>query len=208
MKLSKRLQVIADLIDSSDLVCDVGCDHAYLSLYLASKYDNKVIATEIADGPYNIAMKNIQNSDLKDKIKLYKTDGLNNVKDNINSIIIAGMGSNTIIHILSNYDLNNIDKIILQSNKDVDIVRKFINERGYIIQKEYYTNEFGKNYLTLYCIKGREVLTEEEILCGKFDSSLYHYYELQVKHINSIIKSIPKDSKLALQYNIYLKRIS
>ena len=31
---SKRLLAIASLIESDDIVVDVGCDHAYLDIYL------------------------------------------------------------------------------------------------------------------------------------------------------------------------------
>ena len=34
MKLSLRLKSIANLVDSNDVVADIGCDHAYLDIYL------------------------------------------------------------------------------------------------------------------------------------------------------------------------------
>ena len=35
MKLSKRLETIVSFIDDKDNVLDIGCDHAYIDIYLA-----------------------------------------------------------------------------------------------------------------------------------------------------------------------------
>ena len=39
IKLSKRLQKIAELINEEDTVLDIGCDHALLDIYLSNKYN-------------------------------------------------------------------------------------------------------------------------------------------------------------------------
>ena len=39
-KLSKRLQVVANLIQDNKKIIDIGCDHGLLSIYLAEKYKN------------------------------------------------------------------------------------------------------------------------------------------------------------------------
>ena len=43
IKLSLRLQTIADLVSKEDNVIDVGCDHALLSIYITNKYQKKSI---------------------------------------------------------------------------------------------------------------------------------------------------------------------
>ena len=60
MKLSKRLEAIASFIESKDSVCDVGCDHGYLDIYLAINKKNKTRAIikkliiEVIKSPYLI----------------------------------------------------------------------------------------------------------------------------------------------------------
>ena len=38
IKLSKRLEKIAELVEKDDTVLDIGCDHALLDIYLSNKY--------------------------------------------------------------------------------------------------------------------------------------------------------------------------
>ena len=47
MILSKRLEIVATLVDVGSRVIDVGCDHAYLDIYLTKNNNNKCIATDI-----------------------------------------------------------------------------------------------------------------------------------------------------------------
>lgn len=192
MKLSKRLKIIVDLIDEFDFVADIGCDHAYLSIYLCeSKKCQKIIATEVADGPYNIAKENIFKYNLTNKIKLYLTDGLQNIKENIDTIIIAGMGANTITKILNEYDsLNKIKKLVIQSNNNLDTVRFYLNQHNFYIENEYYVLENKKEYITILATQSEHKNTEKEILIGKYNKELKPYYYNQINKINEILKKI------------------
>ena len=45
---SLRLKTVASFINQDDKVVDIGCDHAYLSIYLIkNKFCKKVIASDI-----------------------------------------------------------------------------------------------------------------------------------------------------------------
>ncbi len=208
MKLSKRLKTIVNLIGPEDIIADVGCDHAYLSIYLA-KNDlcQGIIATEVAIGPYNIALQNIKDNNLEQKIKLYLTDGLNNIEENLNTIVIAGMGTSTIIHILNNYDLSNVTKMIIQSNSDWIELRKFLNDIGYYIETEINTYENKKDYLTFLVKKSNRNNLKKELICGKFNSMNIEFYQRRKSKLVLIKKSIPnkndiKYKELSVQINI------
>ena len=44
-KLSVRLEAVANYVDDNSKVIDIGCDHGFLSIFLAKKYDNiKIIS--------------------------------------------------------------------------------------------------------------------------------------------------------------------
>lgn len=207
MKLSKRLQTIANLVLPNDMVADIGCDHAYLSIYLAGKnLCQKIIATEVVEGPYNIALNNIKKHNLQNKIKIYLTDGLINVQDDLDTIIIAGMGASSIINILKNYKkINNINKMIIQSNNDWEIIRRYLNSQGFYIKKEIYTNENKKDYITLLVYKGKRKHKEKELIVGIYNKSNINFYLNQKNKIESILKKIP--NKLDKNYQKNKKKL-
>ena len=80
MKLSKRLEAVATLVEVGKRVIDVGCDHAYLDIYLTENNDNKCIATDINRNALNIAEANIKKYNLQDKIETKLTNGLTDIK--------------------------------------------------------------------------------------------------------------------------------
>ena len=132
MNLSKRLQAVATLVDINARVIDVGCDHAYLDIYLTLNNGNKCIATDINKNALNMAKRNIKKYDLEDKIETKLTNGLKGVriykKDNI---VISGMGTHTILQILKTNKLS--DTLIISSNNNIDILRKEVIDLGYYI---------------------------------------------------------------------------
>lgn len=192
MKLSKRLTSLALLVDKDDNVADVGCDHAYLSIHLAeNNLCNSIVATEIAEGPYNVALKNIKSNDLREKIKLYLTDGLKNVEENIDTIIISGMGATTIIKILNEYkNLSKIKKLIIQSNNDWEILRRYLNNKGFYIEKEIYTAENEKDYITILATKKDKTNKEQELIMGVYSSLNKDLYINQKEKLESLLKKI------------------
>ena len=121
-KLSKRLEVVASYIKDNSKIIDIGCDHGLLSIYLANKYKNiKIIASDVNKNALSSAIKNIKTAKLQDKIETRLGSGLEVITpDEIDTVVIAGMGSNTIVGILkySKDKLQNVNNIIIQSNTD------------------------------------------------------------------------------------------
>ena len=127
-KLSNRLKAIAKFVEKKDSVVDVGCDHGYLSIYLKKVINvKKIIASDINQNALNSAINNIKKSNLD--IETVLSDGIKDVNlKGINTLVISGMGTSTILHILSDSDkLKNINKLLLQSNNDHEDLRKNLN---------------------------------------------------------------------------------
>ena len=135
LKVSKRLLAIANLIDDNTSVIDVGCDHAYLDIYLAQNRNSiNCIGIDISSNSINRAHENIKKFDVGDNIKLFVSDGLKDINIIPNStLVISGMGTYTMIKILNsvNYDL--IDNIILQTNKNYEMLKKYVKTIPYKI---------------------------------------------------------------------------
>jgi tRNA (adenine22-N1)-methyltransferase len=202
-KLSNRLKAIAKFVEKKDSVVDVGCDHGYLSIYLKKVINvKKIIASDINQNALNSAINNIKKSNLD--IETVLSDGIKDVNlKGINTLVISGMGTSTILHILSDSDkLKNINKLLLQSNNDHEDLRKNLNKLGYYLEEETYTYEKGKWYVTCKFIKSDKKNTEETLKYGFLNNKGYNQYLLEYEA--NIIKKIPFKS-IKAKINAILK---
>ena len=145
--LSNRLRAIANLV-SGNVAADVGCDHAYLSIFLAMHKCDYVYATDVREKPLERAKENIKKYGVEDKIKLILTDGLYNVPQSVDTVIASGMGGKLIERIVFEQDwLKNKDKhLILQPQTFLMELRQKLYLNGYEIESEYPVIEFDKSY--------------------------------------------------------------
>ncbi len=189
MNLSKRLQAVATLVDVGKKVIDVGCDHAYLDIYLTLNNENKCIATDINKNALNIAIKNIEKYNLTDKIKVKLTDGLTDIKVNKkDNIVICGMGTHTILDILKTNKLS--DTLIISSNNDIDILRREIVNLGYFIDSEIFIIDKGKPYIIIKFKEGYKKYNENDYIFGPILKYNSQYKKYIIKKYKKIIKQI------------------
>jgi len=135
--ISDRLAAIAYMIDKNKVVFDVGSDHGLLPCFLIeSGISNKVYAGDIALGPLNHAKENIEKRGLSNYVIPVLSDGLAKANDDVDIVVISGMGYHTIKHILDTSDVSRYQYFIIQSNRDVELVRKYISEHMYTIEDE------------------------------------------------------------------------
>ena len=210
MKLSKRLEAIASFIDSKDKVCDVGCDHGYLDIYLAINNGNKtIIASDISENVINNTKENIKKYNLQDKILVYCTDGTQGIKEKFDTIVLSGLGAHTINSIVEKSP--KVKKIIISSNNNWELIRKKMFELGYNISTEKLVIDNKKIYSIILFSKN---ITKKhklsEILVGKYNADNKEVYkELLIKN-QCILKKIPFINffkRLRLKYIIFvLKR--
>ena len=126
IKLSKRLDKIASFIDKDDVVLDIGCDHALLDIYLSKKYSKTYYASDLRESALDMARANIKKYSA-DNVILKCGNGLEVLDNSVDTVVISGMGYLSITSILKNIKrLKNINKLVIQSNSNSEIVRKFI----------------------------------------------------------------------------------
>lgn len=192
MKLSKRLQAIADSISLNSKVIDVGCDHALLDIYL-SLYKNCIcIASDINDGALEQARYNIGRFGIKN-IQLVLTDGLNGIEVNMNdTVVISGMGTGTINHILENAVLPK--KLIISSHNDHEDLRKSVTKLGYQIIDEKFVVEKGKEYIIIVFIKGTINYNDIDYSYGPILKKNKEYLQSLYSKTKKIYDLIPEDS--------------
>lgn len=213
-KLSKRLEMVANFIDNNDKsVIDIGCDHGLLSIYLANKFKNlKIIASDVNKNALDNAKKNITKCGLNDRIETRLGSGISviNNNDNIDTIVVAGMGTNTIVEFLkcSRDKLVNVNKIIIQSNTDLYFLRKNMVSMGYFIDDEELVVDKGIIYTIIKFVKGKMKYSYKELYLGPIliskNSGLF--VEKCMKELNNMKKILKNISRGHYLYKLKLKK--
>lgn len=146
--ISQRLQAIASFLPPSKSIADVGCDHGFLIIEGFLKYSlEKAVAIDNKPLPLGKAKSNLFGYDFFDRVDFILSDGLENLNSEVDAIILAGMGGMTVIGILSK-DFSKIgnSRLIVQANRDVMEVRRFLSERDFAIVDEKIIFEDKKYY--------------------------------------------------------------
>ena len=194
--IDQRLKDIASLVDNCDFVADIGTDHGYLPIYLIQNNQaKKAIASDVAIGPLNKAIENIEKYQLNDVIETRLCSGLTKIPSDVHTVIMAGMGANLIVDILKEAKYK-YQTYLLQANLNVNVLRKYLTENNYMIVDEKVTYANKKYYEILKVKIGHQKLTELEIKYGPIN--LKNKSEIFVKKYLSIVdnyKRILKDFK-------------
>lgn len=203
--LSERLQQVANLVEKCSVAADIGTDHAYIPIWLIkNNICDYVIAADISKGSCQKATNNIELHNLSEKIEVRCGDGLtvaDKHKDTIDCIIISGMGGLLTLSVLnSNMDVVcNAKQLILQPQKDMDKVRKFVIDNGFYICDEKFLKENNKFYTVINVKKGKsESYDEKDLMFGKFavrqkSAEFKEYLYLEMNKLNNAIKSISQN---------------
>ena len=168
MNLSLRLTKVKDTVLKCDTVCDIGCDHGYVSISLIEEEKaKKVIACDINKGPLEAAKENVSKKNLSGKIELRLSDGLSQVSpaDHPDSIVIAGMGGALMCKILTEGSevVSSAKQLVLQPQSEIFLVRKWLRENGFYISNEEILKDMGKYYFLLDARPGDSEIFEPEI---------------------------------------------
>ena len=132
------------------IVCDVGCDHGYVPIYLAEhKICPKIIAMDVNEGPLMQAKEHIRAFALEEYIETRRSDGVGALGyEEADCLILAGMGGRLTVRILTEgkEKIAAIKVLVLQPQSEITLVRAFLRERGYRIIHENMVYEDGKFY--------------------------------------------------------------
>ena len=204
--ISNRLKTIASLVDTKSII-DVGCDHALLDIYLTNK-GIKCRGTDISSNCIKLAKENIKKYNLEDKIDLYVTDGLKNIDIlETDTIVVAGMGTNTILDIIK--DVTN--PLILLSNNDIFKLRKEVIKLGYYIDSEIAIKDGKYYYVIIRFKKGYKKYKYKDYIVGPIlkekEYYVYLYNKLLRNYNNISNKNIIKKLKEKRILNIVKKYI-
>ncbi len=170
-------------------MADIGCDHAYLPIYLIKEnIARSVLACDINEGPCETARENIRRQGLSKVIRVRCTDGLTGIEDIApDNIVICGMGGDLIFRIVSGSEYTRDKKplLILQPMTKVSELRSSLLASGYNIEKEalVYDDRLYEVIVCRYDTEKRK-WSDLELLTGKYAEK----NDLYKSHLDKLIK--------------------
>lgn len=171
LQLQPRLQLLADMTPAGCRLADIGTDHGYLPVWLLQRERiQSAIAADIGAEPLAHARRTAEEYGVEG-ISFRLCDGLANISpEETDTVIIAGMGGETIIAILESapWTKDGAHTLLLQPMTKAAELRRWLSVNGYTFTDERLV--WDKNYLypVLRVTGGGtpQALTERQALTG------------------------------------------
>lgn len=158
-RLSARLELIRTLIPDGWNHCDVATGHGQLLAELASSSPGRSLrGTDCAAAEIAEAKRLFDARCVSDCIKLEQIDHLPSINDEASkapwSLSITGLGGRTMATILANDPTasRQFSRMILQPNRDEELVRSTLHALGYAPQTEHLVRDRRYAYVVLDCL--------------------------------------------------------
>ena len=172
--MDRRLEQIYDLIPESGRgVIDVGTDHGLIPIRLArSHYRGNIFASDIVSGPLKTAQDAARANLLDKRIHFLLCDGLESCPaEAVDTIVIAGMGGDTICGILDRADwiFAGDYYLILQPMTRPEVLRYWLVHNEFLIDKEaVIADDSNHTYQIFSALHGKSPRYQDvEYLVGK-----------------------------------------
>lgn len=170
MKLDERLATAASLITGETFI-DIGTDHGYLPVWLLlNGRCVRASAADINPMPLESARKNAEKYGVISKMDFFLSDGFDSVTGVYDTAAICGMGGILMADIIER-GKDCFRSLVLQPMTNAEILRKYLWDNGYIIEKEAYCVSLGKAYAVLKAYHTGEMTeyTYSDTYLGKGD---------------------------------------
>ena len=203
MNLSKRLQAIYDMVPYS-VTADIGSDHGKLMIALFN--DGRIpkgYAVENKKGPYNRLVKALKEAHIEEDVVPLFSDGITDLPISVSTIVLAGMGGETILKILNDHPekLKLVQTIIVDAHTSIPKLRKEISEMGFVIADEQIVEEDHIYYEIIKFIRSDVAYYSENDLefgpiLRKEQSCLFNAkYEARLQEIDYLLlnKALPEN---------------
>lgn len=139
LPISDRLLACAQYVNQGSRVADIGCDHGYLSIHLLlGGIASSCIASDVKEGPLQSAQRNARKFGVAGKIEFCLSDGVRDLPKDFDCMVCAGMGGDTMIHILEDAPWLKDERytLILQCQSKTPMLRRYLSEKGWLISEE------------------------------------------------------------------------
>lgn len=206
MQIPKRLQVIGNLIPEGAYIADIGADHGLLEQYIALHLnDYHVLAIENKVGPLTALY---DNAGCLKNVNISHSDGMNKVTSEYDTVVLAGMGGDNIINILTKdvRKLKKVNQIIVDAHSFIPKVRAKLIELGFAIDYEEIVYEFGVYYIIISFKRNalEKQFSKDEIDFGYklyLDPLFSDYKKYMVGKYKTLIEILSKVKTESERYN-------
>lgn len=158
MHLTPRLRTIMQQVPEGARLADIGTDHALIPTALLRRgVIQSAIASDLREGPLDSAARTAKQFEVEHKLSLRLGGGLQTVKpDEADTIVIAGMGGETIAQILADdaWVLDGAHLLLLQAMTAQPYLRQYLAAHGGVIQKESLCREGQRIYTVMTVVGG------------------------------------------------------
>ncbi|MBQ9412855.1 MAG: SAM-dependent methyltransferase [Oscillospiraceae bacterium] len=194
MRLSPRLQRIADYVEAGAVAVDVGTDHAYVPIWLLlSGVSERAYATDLRPGPLQNAREDAFRYGVADRLVLRLGDGLAPcAPEECDTVILAGMGGETVAGILERSPWALEKRLILQPQTRQDVLRRWLWEKGVAVQDASLAYDTGRIYLIWLAGRGEgepETLVDRQLI-EKRDPLLLPWLEERIKYTAKLLRGL------------------
>ncbi len=140
LQLQPRLQMLADMVPNNTRLADIGTDHGYLPVWLLQQGRiQSAIASDIGVEPLRHAQESAAAYHIQNHIEFRLCNGLSDINPHeVDTIVIAGMGGETIIHILQNasWTKQGNHTFLLQPMTKPEMLRIWLADNGFRFTEE------------------------------------------------------------------------
>ncbi|MBE7004976.1 MAG: SAM-dependent methyltransferase [Ruminococcaceae bacterium] len=171
LHLQPRLQCIADCVAQGARLADVGTDHAYLPVWLLRVGRiAHAIASDINEGPLAHARRTAEEYSVAERMDFRLCAGLDAIlPGEADTIVIAGMGGETILSILEAAPWLSASgaTLLLQPMTKAELLRPRLSGFGLCVASERLVLDKGTIYAVLEARAGEGTpLSSAEAWCG------------------------------------------
>lgn len=193
MRLSKRLALVASFVHEGGSLADIGTDHGYIPIALVSRGTvSGAIAMDVRQGPLERAKAHIREHRLEDRIETRLSDGAAMLQPGeADTVVIAGMGGELVIHIMEGgrHLWEQVNQWVLSPQSELDKVRQFLRDHGFVIIREDMVEEEGKYYTVMDVARGTmNEMTQAECRYGAW----------LIQHKNPVLREFLRKERVQL----------
>lgn len=176
LRLKPRLAAVARQVRQGVIAADVGTDHGYLACFLAQEDICPMIyASDLNRAPLEQAARTVRECRLEGRVIPLLSDGVAALPlEEIDDVLVAGMGGDLILSIVSDIRLRDPGKrLVLQPMTKAEVLRRGLYRLGFRLLEETAVRDGRFLYTVLtaqYCGEIREVdpfFAETGLLSGK-----------------------------------------